>query len=62
MYAKNNQPVFKTIGYHMNESRNINKFEKIMHRTLRYEKSPSYSCERQLTLYIVHKLLLKQIL
>ena len=44
MFVKNNQNLFQTNGYYFYETRNKNKFEKIMHRTFKFEKSPYYSC------------------
>ena len=44
MFVKNNHNLFKNNGYHFYETRNKNKFEKIMHRTWKFEKSPYYCC------------------
>jgi hypothetical protein len=42
MFVKNTQHLFKTNGYHYNDTKNRNEFEKIMHRTLKFERSPYY--------------------
>ena len=40
MFLKNNPHWFKTNGYHFYEPKNGNKFEKIIHRTSEFKKSP----------------------
>ena len=37
-FVESNQHLFKTNEYQMYETRNINKFEKIMHRNSKFEK------------------------
>ena len=39
MFVKHNQHLFKTNTCNTYETRNRNKFEKIMHRTSKFEKS-----------------------
>jgi hypothetical protein len=43
-FVKNNQHLFKINGYHYYDNRNRNEFEKIMHRSSKFKRSPYYCC------------------